>query len=637
MLKFFTSLSFLYTISIIVLLLYGFIYYRDFEKGRVRRRFPVIFLFIGVACFSFLWINIHAPLALKTFSNLDHHFIRHDGFDVNKRIELGRADTVNYEHNSFNRFEIDRSNGLVHVSSGYSEEPFYLEGQQGYKILSVNYAAIDHVLSFRCDKTEVSVTARPENIIELKIGENDYTKELFIKKGVTCWNLFREVDEFISSSFYHNENLAESLKNILLIRDDVSRKKGGELKYFLSGKLFKYTDGVTYDDSKVKLMDQRFEASLPDQSNFAWGIGFLENNRNQFHVAYRGTDSFSLVNRYPVSYPLSEENRNDWSKHKVSKFLLSDSRDMMNIPAVFKEGFLFSPVGDDHTTSFPPVLLTYQKAAKNDTLQLNAQSLDNLAKKIAIKGDRFLLPSRSAGFSWVFSIRNTYNWEFDIGTFSHNAWQGMLFGSLGLFFILIFLSSLIKPVERQSWIWQLVSCVTLILLTTRFLLYWRYKSFPPYEGMDLPSQQQLLSFSNFGIILLAGALLALILGFPVIKYLYHLIEQIFINTIGKPRATRSNAFKRINLNAQNKQAVLIQLLDKRMWFFVSWLFLLVITGSIAAIRNFDPGVCRHLAIAVVLFYFIFLFLSYRHSPLVVSENESWWRDKHPQNISAAYQ
>ena len=109
------------------------------------------------------------------------------------------------------------------------------------------------------------------------------------------------------------------------------------------------------------------------------------------------------------------------------------------------------------------------------------------------------------------------------GSLSANAWQGMLFGSLGLFFLLIFFSSLVRPVEEQSWVWQLVSCITMILLTTRFLLYWRYKSFPPYEGMDLPSQQQLLSFSNFGIILFACLLLALILGFPVIKYGYQFI------------------------------------------------------------------------------------------------------------------
>ena len=191
---------------------------------------------------------------------------------------------------------------------------------------------------------------------------------------------------FINSSYYNNEKLVAALKNILLLRDDVSRKKGGELKYFLSGKLFKYAESVTYDETKVKLNDQRFDAPLPDQSNFAWGIGFLENNRNQFHVTYGGSDSFSLINRYPVSYPLSEENRNDWSKHKVSKFLLSDSRDMMNIPAVFKEGFLFSPLSDDNATHFPPYCLHTRRQQSNDSLQLNAQWLDNLKKKIAIKG-----------------------------------------------------------------------------------------------------------------------------------------------------------------------------------------------------------------------------------------------------------
>ena len=548
MLKFLTSLSFLYAISIIVLLLYGFLYYRDFEKGRFPRRFPVVFLFIAFACFGFLWINIHAPLTLKTFSNLDHHFIRHDGFDVSKKIELGRADTVNYEHNSFNRFEVDRRNDSVHICSVYSEEPFYLEGQQGYKILSVNYAAVGHVLSFRCDKAEISIAARPENVFELKIDGNVYSKNLFVKKAVNCWNLFRDEDGFINSSYYHNEKLVAALKNILLLRDNVSRKKGGELKYFLSGKLFSSTERVTYDETIVTLNGQRFDALLPDQSNFAWGIGFLENNRNQFHVRYRGTDSFSLMNRYPVSYPLSEENRNDWSKHKVSKFLLSDSRDMMNIPAVFKEGFLFSPLSDDKTTSFPPILLTYQKAAKNDSIQLNAQSLDNLKKKIAIKDDKLSLPAKSAGFSWVFSVRNTYSWEFDIGMFSDNAWKGMLFGSLGFFFLLIFFSSLIKPAEEQSWVWQLVSSITLILLTTRFLLYWRYKSFPPYEGMDLPSQQQLLSFSNFGIILFACILLALVLGFPVIKYVYHSLHRVFNKAIIKRRATGVNLFKGVLLN-----------------------------------------------------------------------------------------
>ena len=140
---------------------------------------------------------------------------------------------------------------------------------------------------------------------------------------------------------------------------------------------------------------------------------------------------------------------------------------------------------------------------------------------VEVRNDKLLLPAKSADFNWIFSIHNTYDWEFGNRILSDTAWQLLLFGSLGLFFLLIFSSSLIKPADKQSWVWQLLSCITMVLLTTRFFLYWRYKSFPPYEGMDLPSQQQLQSFSNFGIILFATVLLALIFGYRFLKYVIH--------------------------------------------------------------------------------------------------------------------
>src|SRR5260221_8134632 len=103
MLKFLTSLSFLYLLTITVLLVYGLVYYRTFAKsGRQRHVFPYLFFVISAACIGFLYINIHASLALRTFSNLDHYFIRHDGFQVHKNIELGKTDTTNYPNNSFN-------------------------------------------------------------------------------------------------------------------------------------------------------------------------------------------------------------------------------------------------------------------------------------------------------------------------------------------------------------------------------------------------------------------------------------------------------------------------------------------------------------------------------------------------------
>ena len=183
-----------------------------------------------------------------------------------------------------------------------------------------------------------------------------------------------------------------------------------------------------------------------------------------------------------------------------------------------KRGFCFHLLMRTRVFNFSPILLTYQKAGKNDSLQLKVQRLDNLKRSIEVTGNRLLLPARSADFNWAFSIRNTYDWEFGNRILSDTAWQQLMFGSLGLFFLLIFFTSLVKPADQQSWVWQVFSCIAMVLLTTRFLLYWRYKSFPPYEGMDLPSQQQLQSFSNFGIIIFATVLLGLIFGYSFIKY-----------------------------------------------------------------------------------------------------------------------
>ena len=121
MLRFLTSLSFLYILTIGVLLLYGLFYYNNFAKsGYQRRLFPYIFLAISAACFSFLYFNINAPLKLRTFSNLDHYFIRHDGFEVADSIVLGRSDTVNDPGNSFNRFVLNKHGDQLTVSSIYS-------------------------------------------------------------------------------------------------------------------------------------------------------------------------------------------------------------------------------------------------------------------------------------------------------------------------------------------------------------------------------------------------------------------------------------------------------------------------------------------------------------------------------------
>ncbi|MBK5270690.1 MAG: hypothetical protein JJE22_06720, partial [Bacteroidia bacterium] len=487
---------------------------------------PFIFIIISVACFSFLYFNIHASLKQQTFSNLDHYFIRHDGFNVTHNIELGRSDTTNHRGNAFNRFVFDKQNDHITVSSLYSEEPFYVSESGAYKLLSATYPSLAHAVSFRVDSVTVIIRTASDSSFQLTIGsESVLIVSKMIRKGLSAWNVFKDDESFINSSWYTNEKLINALKNILLLRDNVSRRENGELKYFLSGRLFQNVLFVKYDENILTRNGLAFKAAIADNSIIAWGIGFLDNNRNQFRINNRGSEGFSIMNRYPVSYPLSEENSEDWSPHGINKFLVSDSKDILNMPPVFREGFLFSAFDADNSIDFSPVLLSYHKASGDDPVKLKARFLDIPHLEIRQLYNQLILPARKAGFSWIFSLQNTFEWNFGSSTLSGSTWQGLLFGSLLFFFIMIFFSSWLKPADKLSWVWQLLSCITIVLLTTRFFLYWRYKSFPPYEGMDLPSQQQLQGFWNFGIIILATILLAVIFGFSFLKYLYRFIAK----------------------------------------------------------------------------------------------------------------
>ncbi len=627
MLKFFTSLSFLYLLVIITLLLYGYMYQRDFKKGKVQKnRFPLVFLLISAACLTFLWINIHAPLRLKTFSNLDHHFLQHNGFEFTKNIELGGADTINYQDNPYSRFIFAGGNGDLIINSPYSEEPFYVSGENGYRILSASHPALNKTLVCQIGKEELQLQAVKKDEYELKIGGETFQANLLVKKGINAWNLFKENDQFINSNFYNDGRIVAALSEIYFVRNDVGRKSYGELRIFISGKIFHFVNRLVYEGKVVQPSDLQFKASLADQDQVAWGIGFLTNNRNQYKVRYTGKDSFALINKYPVSYPLTEENRQDWTSQQVNKFLVAGGEDMRHIPAAFREGFLFSYEGTDKSFGFPPLLLDYRKAGKNESPDLNARQLLT-GKDVRVVNGSFSVPAKNGGFNWSFSILNTFNWPFEESNLSSSDWQALIFGSLGVFIVLVFFTGLFRHPMSNSWVWQLLTAITMVLLTTRFFLYWRYKSFPPYDGMDLPSQQQLLSFSNFAVIVFATLVLALVFGFGSLQTIYRRIRTSFSNKPITPiyPSHAGNLFK----GKLNSLYVPVQKIANRLGsrtvFFAAWGILLCIGGAVAALNNFDPGVCRRLAIGLTVAWFGFLFISYRHSPLVQTAEKSWWR------------
>ena len=104
----------------------------------------------------------------------------------------------------------------------------YIEGEKGYRIISVNYPAANHSISFQTNNSSASVTITQDNEFELKIDEQSFSSKPVIKKASSLWNIFRSDERFISSVYYNNEKLGYCLRNIFLLRNDVSKRKSGE-------------------------------------------------------------------------------------------------------------------------------------------------------------------------------------------------------------------------------------------------------------------------------------------------------------------------------------------------------------------------------------------------------------------------
>ncbi len=624
--QFVTSLTFLYTFVITLLIVYGIVYYKSFARNRTqRKRFPWVFLLIGSACFGFLYLHMHPPLSLKTFSNTDHYFIRHDGFRVAGQVELGRTDTAHFRQNAYNSFVLRRSKEEISISSSYSEEPLYLGVQDRYKLLSVHYPATGHPLSFTSDTVQVSIKAISDTNFELGIGKTGFRVHKQVKKGISVWNLFRDAPDFINSSWYTQENINRALRQLFLLRDDVGKEETGQLVYFISGELIQPGVQVKYDGNNIDRNSLVFSKRVPAPSSIAWGIGFWDNNRNQFLMKLQGRDSFELANKFPVSYPLTAEDRGNFTPHSINKFLVSDPKNLAAMPVVFNEGFLFTSFEGDSLNAFAPVLLSYKNERAGAPLALRATNMNDINRELPLMDNKLLLPAGFPGVNWVFSVQDSFNWKLGGKVFSSSAWQWLIFGSLGIFFLLIFGSSWLQPAYKLSWIWQLLSCVTLVLLTTRFFLYWRYKSFPPYEGLDLPSLQQLNSFWNFGIILFATLVLGVVLGFHLLSSVYRYSVKKLASVLQRPYQEGSTGL--LPVQQWSNKIVNMHLLKKRkplFLFFTAWSLLLTGAGGFAALNDFDPATCRHLAIGLVLSYFLFLFISYRYSPLVAAAEKSWW-------------
>ncbi len=631
MLTFITSLPFLYLFAIVLLFIYGARVYRSItRKGYRRGSFALVFLLIFLACISFLYFNIHSPLHRKSFSNLDHHFIRHDGFRTAGSLELGISDTAGQQRKAFNRFRFRRDKGQLTLESVYSEEPFYISAGGRTKLVSRAFPAEGHTVRIKSGQNVISLFARKDDSYELRInGRTGGITRRPLKRGQDAWQLFRDDTLLLNSGWLGNEKLNGCLSGIFILRDDFSGNGGGALRFFFSGRLFRFADSVQYDNKYVSPADLSFSTPLADGALTGWGVGFPEKGRQQYFVYGLGQDSFRLANRYPVSFPLTEEpstgDQWEWGRHDVVKFLLADPGQIAELPAVFNEGYLFSGVTGDSGLFFRPLLLSYQKDKAHTPLMVGAQFAGSgETVRLTVNG-KFYLPAVSGNHEWEFSVVNSFYWQFGVFQLKPADWQWLIFGSLGFFFLLVFFTALVKPAGRFEWVWQLLSCLVLLLLSTRFFLYWRYKSFPPYEQLDTASIQQLNNVWNFGIIIIATLLLALIFGGGLFRQLFRFLARHtrkFTGAAARPQIP--DLFYQWKKFTNRVRIGLATGSNSEKTFWGGWALLLCAGGGLVVATGYDASVCRHLAIALIFFYFAFTYISYRFSPLVAAGEKSWW-------------
>lgn len=612
---FLASLSFYYLLATALLLGLAWAQYRDNRLGRQRAwRFRLVWILIVLASLGFLYAHMHAPQSLGTYSNLDHSFLRHDGFVVQKQLRLGGEDTSRFSRARYNAFLLRPTETGAELKAEYSEEPAYYASGSHYRLLSPKWPVSNGQLELEEGRVKLRISNPGPDTYMLQIGDQQFVRKLEIRKGLQAWHLFRDQSDWATQSMAQDPLVAHWLKSIYLVRDSLNRESHGELSYYISQGLWPEIDAIRYNGEPIHARDLQFERILKPGGVFTWGIAFLDNNRNQYHVRTRDDGRLFVAHRYPTAYPLREEEASVAGNYEVTKFLLSSQEQMRQLPIHMREGFLFEPPGAEKAAAFPAVLLQYRKGSGDSPLQLRWGKIGEKLQQTTKGIDNISITSIDGNFEWQFSIQNSFQWNYSGFSLKPLQWQLLLFGALFFFGCIIFLAHLRNPHHNIPIVTQVLAIVVLVLLTTRYFLYWRYKSFPPYQDMDLASQQQLMSFGNLLVLLLATVLSGLFFASGLVGRSGPWLQKNLDNYRTKVTGTFAGLKRRIP-----------SWFNYRMQFFSVWLILLLVCATLASLSDFDTRVCRHIALVMLLAYFIFLFTSYRHSPLVREQSKAWWR------------
>ena len=182
-------------------------------------------------------------------------------------------------------------------------------------------------------------------------------------------------------------------------------------------------------------------------------------------------------------------------------------------------------------------------------------------------------------------------------------------GALLLFVLLILLTSIGYRLKKTSGVWKVIVYITLVLLTTRYFLYWRYKTFPTvrWDGSSFSATVGITWVTGAGHPRYEFIPSRLFWALAVLRAAWFRLRQ-WMGKKRSPAGLRSSGsgrYRSPGLQEGNSSRPAKFQADKdRLHDF--WLALLLVAACPGLPEShFDPGHCRHLAIGLMALYFVF--------------------------------
>ena len=474
------------------------------EKWKAVMGFSLLAVVFGSAVFTTIKTTLPGG-AHPWFLNNEYHSISHQGVAFDQALNIfpdkentdsrigisgkGQTATLRFQNVLKPVMAADAKSGkqrlLNQTFAAPVDEGFTISNKQNRLTVSIQPATAGFFRKISSDADRVQYTLDLQChdaalLAQLNLAapfKDRITLEApVLKRGMSLFQLFLNNNSFHSS-------IAESyqiLEAILLDMDDsyllASYEQDRRLLYLSPGTGF-FEQGYQLQVNGRNVAPQlSTTATLPYGQHFF--IGF-NNYRQQLYVdridgsnyGLGATEKTALLFDFPSHYLLKSPGEQPPGSKNI-RFVTNDFDELTG--GELTEGFYFQNYGLGFSEKVRGSMsYTSQKPGVPISVTVNDYLKGKSAK--AVTGPDFSLSTTQPGISWLFHLRDFS----DNGFSTHRTLLYLSLTFLAFVVLLVFF-----PGKKADRIEPVILAVIFVLLTLRYLLYWRLGTFPPLENIS---------------------------------------------------------------------------------------------------------------------------------------------------------